>query len=63
MFRKIRPNILDKINRLQSMKKLSTGGMGKKDARINKLINKLYNRKNAHDRSNEMGNTRSTVKE
>jgi len=45
------------------MKKLSTGGMGKKDARINKLINKLYNRKNAHDRSNEMGNTRSTVKE
>ena len=45
MFRKIRPNNLDKINRLQSMKKLPIGAMGKKDVRINKLINKLYNRK------------------
>ena len=63
MFRKIRPNILDKINRLQSMKKHPIGAIGKRDVRINKLINKLYNRKNAHDRSNKMGNTRSTVKE
>ena len=45
MFRKIRPNNLDKINRLQSMKKHPIGGIGGKDARINKLINKLYNRK------------------
>ena len=45
------------------MKKLPIGAIGKRDVRINKLINKLYNRKNAHDRSNEMGNTRNTVKE
>ena len=45
MFRKIRPNNLDKINRLQSIKKDPIGGIGEKDARINKLINKLYNRK------------------
>jgi hypothetical protein len=45
MFRKIRTNNLDKINRLQSMKKYPIGGMGKRDSRINKLINKLYNRK------------------
>jgi len=63
MFREIKASILDKINRLQSMKKLPIGAIGKRDVRINKLINKLYNRKNAHDRSNEMGNTRSTVKE
>ena len=40
MFRKIRPNNLDKINRLQSMKKLPIGAMGERDSRINKLINK-----------------------
>ena len=45
MFRKIRPNNLDKINRLQSMKKHPIGGIGERDSRINKLINKLYNRK------------------
>ena len=45
MFRKIRSNNLDKINRLQSMKKLPIGGIGERDSRINKLINKLYNRK------------------
>ena len=45
MFRKIRTNNLDKINRLQSMKKMSIGAIGERDVRINKLINKLYNRK------------------
>jgi hypothetical protein len=60
MFRKIRPNILDKINRLQSMKNFKLGAIGKRDVRINKLINKLYNRKNAHDRSDEMGNRPSS---
>ena len=45
MFRKIRPNNLDKINRLQSMKTYPIGARGKKDVRINKLIHKLYNRK------------------
>jgi len=45
MFRKIRPNNLDKINRLQSMKAHPIGARGKRDFRINKLINKLYNRK------------------
>ena len=45
MFRKIRPNNLDKINRLQSMKRHPIGAMGERDSRINKLINKLYNRK------------------
>ena len=45
MFKKIRPNNLDKINRLQSMKKFPIGAIGKRDVRINKLINKLYNRK------------------
>ena len=45
MFRKRRPNNLDKINKLQSMKKMPIGAIGKKDSRINKLINKLYNRK------------------
>ncbi len=55
MFRKIRPNNLDKINRLQSMKKLPIGAMGERDSRINKLINKLYNRKEVNDRSNKVG--------
>jgi len=45
MFRKIKPNNLDKINRLQSMKRHPIGAMGERDSRINKLINKLYNRK------------------
>jgi len=44
MFRKIRPNNLDKINRLQVMKTYPIGAMGKRDVRINRLINKLYNR-------------------
>ena len=45
MFREIKASILDKINRLQSMKKHPIGAIGKRDVRINKLINKLYNRK------------------
>jgi hypothetical protein len=53
MFRKIRPNNLDKINRLQSMKKLPIGAMGKRDLRINKLINKLYNRKEENGKIQE----------
>ena len=36
MFRKIRPNNLDKINRLQSMKKMPIGAIGERDSRINK---------------------------
>jgi hypothetical protein len=43
MFRKIRPNNLDKINRLQLMKTHPVGVIGKRDVRINKLI--VYNRK------------------
>jgi len=62
MFRKIRPNNLDKINRLQSMKIYPIGAKGKKDVRINRLINKLYNRKEYCDGSNEMGNRPSTSK-
>jgi hypothetical protein len=53
MFRKIRPNNLDKINRLQSMKKLPIGAMGERDLRINKLINKLYNRKEENGKIQE----------
>jgi hypothetical protein len=53
MFRKIKPNNLDKINRLQSMKKLPIGAMGKRDLRINKLINKLYNRKEENGKIQE----------
>ena len=52
MFRKIKPSNLDKINKLQSMKKHPVGVIGKRDVRINKLINKLYNRKEDYDRSN-----------
>ena len=63
MFRKIRTNNLDKINRLQSMKKMSIGAIGERDVRINKLINKLYNRKEEYDRSDEMGNRPSSSKE
>ena len=63
MFRKIRPNNLDKINRLQSMKVHPVGAIGKRDVRINKLINKLYNRKEYYDRSNEVGDPRSTDQE
>ena len=61
MFRKIRPNNLDKINRLQSMKVHPVGAIGKRDVRINKLINRLYNRKEDYDRPDEMGNTGSTT--
>jgi hypothetical protein len=53
MFRKIRPNNLDKINRLQSMKKLPIGAMGERDLRISKLINKLYNRKEENGKIQE----------
>ncbi len=49
MFRKIKPNNLDKINKLQSMKIHPVGVMSKKDVRINKLINKLYNRKGLNE--------------
>jgi|TARA_R100001163_G_scaffold11284_1_gene10355 hypothetical protein len=49
MFRKIRQNNLDKINRLQSMKTHPIGAIDKKDVRINKLINKLYNRKGYYE--------------
>ena len=49
MFRKIRPNNLDKINRLQSMKIYPIGAKGKRDVRINKLIHRLYNRKEDYD--------------
>jgi len=61
--RKIRPNNLDKINRLQSMKTHPVGVIGKRDVRINKLINKLYNRKEYYDGSNEVGDPRSTDQE
>jgi hypothetical protein len=44
-FRKIKPYILDRINKLQCMKTLPIGAIGKKDVRINRLINKLYQRK------------------
>ncbi len=63
MLRKIKPNNLSKINKLQSMKKHPIGAIGERDSRINKLINKLYNRKEDHDGSNEMGNTSSTQEE
>ena len=45
MFRKIKQNNLDKINKLQSMKVHPVGAIGKRYVCINKLINKLYNRK------------------
>ena len=53
MFRKIRPNNLDKINKLQSMKRHPIGGIGERDSRINKLINKLYNRKEENGKIQE----------
>jgi hypothetical protein len=53
MFRKIKPNNLDKINRLQSIKKLPIGAMGERDLRISKLINKLYNRKEENGKIQE----------
>jgi len=62
MFRKIKQNNLDKINKLQSMKVHPVGVIGKRDVRINKLISKLYNRKEYHDGSNEMGHRPSTSK-
>ena len=44
-FRKIKPCILDRINKLQCMKTLPTGAIDKRDVRINRLIHKLYQRK------------------
>ena len=44
-FRKIKPYILDRINKLQCMKTFPIGAIGKRDVRINKLIHKLYKRK------------------
>ena len=44
-FRKIKSFVLDRINKLQCMKTLPIGGIGKRDVRINKLIHKLYQRK------------------
>ena len=44
-FRKIKPRILARINKLQSMKTLPIGAIGKRDVRINRLIHKLYQRK------------------
>ena len=53
MFRKIKQNNLDKINKLQSMKTHPVGVIGKRDVRINKLINKLYNRKEENGKIQE----------
>ena len=44
-FREIKPHILNRICKLQLMKTLPIGAMGERDARINKLIHKLYQRK------------------
>ena len=44
-FRKIKSSILDRINKLQCMKNLPIGAIGKRDVRINRLIHKLYQRK------------------
>jgi hypothetical protein len=44
-FRKIKSSVLDRINKLQCMKTLPIGTIGKRDVRINKLIHKLYQRK------------------
>ena len=44
-FRKIKSFVLDRINKLQCMKTLPIGAIGKRDVRINKLIHKLYQRK------------------
>ena len=44
-FRKIKTHVLNRINKLQLMKTLPIGAMGERDARINKLIHKLYQRK------------------
>ena len=44
------------------MKVHPVGVIGKRDVRINKLISKLYNRKEYYDGPDEMGNTRSTTK-
>ena len=41
-FRKIKTHILNRINKLQLMKTLSIGAIGKNDVRINRLIHKLY---------------------
>jgi|TARA_R110002012_G_scaffold24613_1_gene82081 hypothetical protein len=44
-FRKIKSSILNRINKLQYMKTFPIGAIGKRDVRINKLIHKLYQRK------------------
>jgi len=44
-FRKIKPYILDRIDKLQCMKNLLIGAIGKRDVRINRLIHKLFQRK------------------
>ena len=44
-FRKIKPYILDRIDKLQCMKNLPIGAIGKRDVRINRLIHKLFQRK------------------
>ena len=41
-FRKIKTHILNRINKLQLMKTLPIGAIGKNDVRINRLIRKLY---------------------
>ena len=45
IFRKIIKKNLNRISKLQSMKTHPIGVIGKKDVRINKLIDKLYKRK------------------
>jgi len=44
-FREIKPHILNRICKLQLMKALPIGAMGERDARINRLIHKLYQKK------------------
>ena len=44
-FREIKPHILARICKLQYMKTLPIGAIGKRDVRINRLIHKLYQKK------------------
>ena len=44
------------------MKTHPVGVIGKRDVRINKLISKLYNRKEYYDGPNKMGQRPSTSK-
>ena len=48
-FRKIKTHVLNRINKLQLMKTLPIGAIGKKDVKINKLIHKLYQRKGVNE--------------